>query len=276
MEATIEAKVSLRKRFSRGLRYGMLALTCLPQWGRLAKLQNSKKGKRCFLLANGPSLAELDLSHLAGEDVCVVNMGIRALDAGLPQVTIHVATDKNRYERFAPDMEAYAAKHTIPLRFFGIWGRKCWKNLPNKASSLPFFLLVGRKSLFERGFQTNPFKGYGSCGTVLIIALQMLFYLGYDEVYVAGVDLDYNTGQAYFYAMQEKDTIHEQEQKVQARRPLMNNANDEFAFARNAFEQAGRKLMNVGVGGHLHALPRKDFQTLFEKAPNPTHQQDTA
>jgi hypothetical protein len=253
---------TLRKAFSRRMRYVWYLAKMNLALPRLLKLQGSKKGKRVFLLANGPSLAKLDLSHLKGEDVCVVNMGLRALDSILPHVTIHVATDKNRYVRFAEDIEDYALRYDIPLRFFGIWGRKTWKRLPKKGS-VPYFMVVGHKSIFERGFKSAPYLGYGSCGTVMIIALQILYFLGYDEVYVAGVDLDYGGEQPYFYAMTGKDNVHEADQKVQARRPLMDNANEEFAFARVAFEQNGRLLANAGVGGNLNSLPRVEFNSLF-------------
>lgn len=251
----------LRKRLSQALRYALYALRSNWPPGHLSGLGGTKAGKRVFLLASGPSLARMDLGLLKGEDVCVVNMGIRALDEGLPNAEIHVATDKNRYLRFADDMESAAARHAIPLRFFGIWIKREWYRRTDKAAT-PRFLLVGRKPYLERGFCKTPVFGYGSSGTVLIFALQLLYFLGYREVYVAGVDLDYSGEQPYFYALGDKDKIHEADHKVQARRPMMDSANAEFALARKAYEADGRRLVNVGLGGNLVALERADFETV--------------
>jgi hypothetical protein len=252
---------SLRKRLSQALRYALYVLRSNWPPGHVSRLHNSKAGKRVFLLASGPSLAQMNLAHLKGEDVCVVNMGIRALDGALPNAEIHIATDKNRYIRFADDMEAYAARYAIPLRFFGIWIKQDWFRRKDKAST-PRFLVVGHQPYLTRGFCKSPVFGYGSSGTVLIFALQILYFLGYREVYVAGVDLDYSGEQPYFYALGDKDKVHEADGKVQARRPLMDSANAEFALARSVYEADGRKLVNVGMGGNLMALPREDFETV--------------
>jgi hypothetical protein len=249
---------SLRKRLSQALRYALYLARMHWPPGRLGKLRNSKAGRRIFLLGSGPSLGKLDLGLLAGEEVCVVNMGLRALDEGLPNVEIHIATDKNRYLRFADDMEAYAARHAIPLRFLGIWVKSNWLQRKDKAAT-PYFMVVGREPYETIGFRRSPSLGYGSCGTVLVIALQILHFLGYREVYVAGVDLDYSGEQPYFYALKDKDVVHENDSKVQHRRPLMDSANAEFEIARRAYEADGRVLANVGIGGNLIALPRLDL-----------------
>ena len=262
MTQTEEKHIWLRKRFSRTVRYVVYVVRANWPLSSLVSLRNCKRGRRVFLLGSGPSLAKMDLKLLAGEDVCVVNMGVRALDAGLPNVEIHIATDKNRYVRFADDMERYATVHRIPLRFFGIWVKKLWYQRRSEAST-PRFLVVGRKSFLQRGFKTTPLLGYGSSGTVLIFALQVLYYLGYREVYVAGVDLDYTQEQPYFYSLQDADKVHELDAKVQARRPLMDNANVEFEIARKTFEADDRKLVNIGIGGNLVVLPRSTLEAVI-------------
>lgn len=257
-----DEKVSPRKALSRKLRYAVRLAQTMPDWPKLKRLEGSKRGKRCFLLGSGPSLQNFDLSKLASEDVCVVNMGVRALDAGLPHATVHVLVDKNRHERFGEEIEDFALRHPIPLRFFGTHSRSIWHRL-KKHSATPFFLMSRREHVSEWGFRPTPFMGYGSCGTVAVVALQVLYYLGYDEVYVLGVDLDYSGPQTYFYEMKDKDKVHEADDKTKVRRPAMNNSNAEFAYMRESFERGGRKLANAGVGGNLTSLDRVPFETLF-------------
>jgi hypothetical protein len=255
-EASHQDTISPRKRLSRWLRQFMwLARVNWPP-GRLAALKGSKAGKDCVLLGSGPSLAKFDLSRLTGHDVCVVNMGVRALDSGLPHAAIHVSVDKNRYRRFGEDMERYAAVHKIPLRFFGVWTKKEWSRRKEKASE-PYFLMHSHEHISKWGFRATPYAGYGACGTVVIIALQVLYFMGYSNVYIIGVDLDYEGEQIYFYEAGQKDKIHENDPKVQRRRLAMEHANEEFAIARAAFEAGGRGLYNAGIGGNLTALERK-------------------
>jgi hypothetical protein len=91
-----------------------------------------------------------------------------------------------------------------------------------------------------------------------------MHYMGFSEIYVLGVDLDYRSEGPYFYALGAKDRVHEQDPEVQKRRAAsMPNANEEFALALRAMQADGRKLMNAGVGGRLNALPRVNFDGLF-------------
>jgi len=264
VSSSTEGAVSLRKRLSRFTRhYRLMARTNWPL-GRLSSLRDSKRGRRAFLLGNGPSLRDLDLGRLAGEDVCVVNMGVRALENGLPNVAIHVVIDKNRYLRFADEIEDFASRYGIPLRFFGIWVKSTWRRRRIRAQE-PYYLFLERRRYLETGFREAPQRGYGNCGTVIITALQILYYLGYREVYVAGVDLNYSGEQTYFYDLGSADRVHEADPLVQQRRPLMNEADAEFALALAAYERDGRKLVNVGAGGKLAALPREDYNQVLAR-----------
>jgi hypothetical protein len=80
----------------------------------------------------------------------------------------------------------------------------------------------------------------------------MMHYMGFSEIYVLGVDLDYQSEGPYFYALGAKD-----------RAASFPHADEEFALALGAMHADGRKLMNAGVGGRLNALPRVNFEALF-------------
>ncbi len=258
------APVSGRKRISREFRRSQHVARINWPPGRLAALRGIKTGRRCFLLGSGPSLAEVDLARLAGEDVCVLNMGVKALDQGLPNVAIHVNIDKNRYLRFADEIESYSIAHSIPLRFLGVLVRNDWRARVDKGAE-PYYIFMRHQPIAQTGFSATPHFGYGSCGTVATIALQLLYFLGYSEVHVLGIDLDYSGEQPYFYGMTAKDLVHEADAKVVARRPLMDGANAEFGLARAAFESAGRRLTNAGRGGNLVALERSSLDDLLEQ-----------
>lgn len=250
-----QVQISPRKRLSRDLRQWLHVARINWPPGRLSGLAGSKRGRRCFLLGSGPSLADVDLGRLKGEDVCVLNMGLKALDQGLPNAEIHIVVDKNRYLRFADDIEDAAIRHRVPLRFFGIWFKPEWQARERKGAT-PYFMFTRHAQFADFGFQRTPYRGFGACGTVATIALQLLFFLGYDEVYVLGIDLDYSGTQPYFYELSAKDRVHEADAKVIARRPLMDGANGEFQLARAAFEAAGRTLANASNSGNLVALER--------------------
>jgi hypothetical protein len=258
-----ERRLSPRKRASRRLRHLVRKWISHREMRRLMLLSDAFAGQRCFLLGSGPSLAEMDLSPLANERVCLVNMGIKALDQGLPHATFHVITDNNRYRRFASECELYGRRYGIRNRFYPFSCRKVWEALPVKYER-PYFLLSNPASFRKRGMVSDPRDGYSGGSTVLLSALQLLFFLGFREVYILGCDLDYESNGTYFYALDAKDRLHEADPAVIARRRDMLVANEQFGVARRFYEDAGRILANAGHLGNLTALPRVKFEDLFE------------
>ena len=233
------------------------------EYAQLRTLKDIYRGRRGFIVANGPSLKSIDLTHLKNEFVCVLNNGGQAIGGMLPHADMHVVTDNNKYRRFAADLEGVALTNSIPYRFFNFKVRRDWKKLSQRAAR-PYFVMGHPQSLMEKGFTRDPWHGYGECSTVALWAVQIMHYMGFSEIYVLGVDLDYQSQGPYFYALGAKDRVHEDDPKVKARRAAsLPHANEEFALALRAMQVDGRKLINAGVGGRLNALPRINFEALF-------------
>ena len=247
----------------RRLRHRLYRLVYQPEWRRLAPLAGRFAGRRAFIVASGPSVAAMDLAPLAGEFVVVVNGGVRAVGDTLPQAAMHVCLDNNRYRRFAGEFEAAALAHSIPYRIYSWRVRGYWRRLENRAER-PYFLLVNPASFGERGYAGDFAAGISPGSSVVIAVCQILCFLGFETVYVIGVDLDYSSaGGTYFYAMDALDAVHEEDAKVQARRKDMERANDDFALAAAALAPFGTRLVNAGLGGRLESIPRAAFAELF-------------
>ncbi len=254
----------MRRAISRTLRYRISTFTWLGEYRSFMQLKDRFRGKRCFLIANGPSLNGMDLGLLKNEHVCLVNMGTRLFEIGLPQATFHVAVDNNRYRRFATDFEEAAMGHDIPYRFYSWRCRRSWQRLPRKGRR-PHFLLFHSRTIVETGCTYDPRWGYGGCASVVLFAAQLLVLLGFQEVIVIGCDLDYDGEAKYAYGMTAKDELHENDPNVIGRRWGINNVSDQFEIVRRFFEEHGRTIVNAGRGGNLHSLPRVEYESLFEE-----------
>jgi len=171
---------------------------------RLCALKDTYRGRRGFIVANGPSLRSMDLSLLRNEFVCILNNGGHALGGMLPRADMHVATDNNKYRRFAAEFESVALTNSIPYRFFNFKVRKDWRRLDQR-SKRPYFVMGSPLMLLDKGFTRDPRDGYGECSTVAPWAVQVMHYMGFSEIYVLGVDLDYESHGPYFYALGAKD-----------------------------------------------------------------------
>ena len=252
---------SIRRRLSRGLRRFLRELNWRFEYRRLESLRELGRGRRAFLVGSGPSLAEMDLSRLAGEFVCVANMSLRAVGALLPHADMHVVTDTNRYRRFAAEIEALAARHAITYRFLNLRMRYRWRW--KRRGARPYFIIVNPRKLVAGEPVPDLVDGVPTGATVLLSAAVLLDHLGFEAIYVLGCDLDYESQGKYFYAMGDLDHAHESDPDVIARRNNMAQVNGHFAVLRADFEKRGRKLFNAGRGGNLESLPRVDFDSLF-------------
>ena len=251
----------------RGARQFARGLAWRSEYRRLAQLEGIGRGRRAFLLGNGPSLSSMDLSPLAAEFVCVVNMGVRGVGTVLPHADMHVVVDSTRYRRFAADIEAAALRHQVPYRFLPRRLRHVWHSLPRHANR-PIFLVPHIDKLADR--RDLPPMSEGVLRTppsVVLTGAVLLDYLGFSPVYVLGCDLDYATEGPYFYSLGTRDALHEADPKVIGRRERTPRLDEQFAVLRAAFERKGASIYNAGPGGQLSSLERVDFASLFE-GPN--------
>lgn len=215
-----------------------------------------------FLVGSGPSLAAMDLSGLAGEEVCVVNLGLRALDTILPHATLHMVNDVACLRNFGDEIERLTLKHGVTLRFMTMRRKRHWHKLATRGPEPRFVMsqdLPLRDMASVAGIETGVARG----ATVLISACHVLDFLGFQAVYVLGCDLDYASAGAYFYPLGTRDLQHEASPDVQARRADIVHVDQEFATMRRHFEGRGKVLMNAGVGGRLTALERTSLEAVL-------------
>lgn len=229
---------------------------------QLKALEGRFSGERVFLLGNGPSLAEQDLSKLGAENIACVNMGLRMLEHGVPHATFHVMSGINRFRKFGEEIEADVIRHQVPWRFYRLRLKSTWKRFEAHGTQ-PFFVPRRAGTLLTTGFQEKAWLGVGSDATVLLFAVQIFYFLGFKAVYIMGCDLSYSGQDHYFYKMGDRDYAHEQDPKVVAARASMARTNAQFEIAAAAFHADDRILANAGHGGNLNSIPRVDFDGLF-------------
>ena len=234
------------------------ALAAPGRTRRIMRLTNRHAGERCFLLGNAPSLVEFDLSKLAGEQFFVVKKGYKALEHGLPSpIPYYVLSDLRGWDRIKADVstlpvETYLVRDTIAAQ-------PEFRPPADRVVTFPSY----RGGLRKQGFRHRPWQGLGNDSTVILFAAQIAHYLGFAEVYILGVDLDYAQATTYFYAAGQSETN-------QSARPEDEIYAREFGTLRQAFEADGRILRNVGRGGAVMGLERADYDAVRAQ-PRPGH-----
>jgi hypothetical protein len=165
---------------------GLLHLPDLPSaylhpWrraslARLAELKNVCKGQRVFIIGNGPSLKQTDLSKLKGE----ITFGLNRIYLMFPELGFHttyfVAVNDLVIEQCIKDICALSMPKFLSWR-----SHRFFSTGPLPAN---FLYTTYDNPAFARDVRWRVWES----ATVTYVALQIAFHMGFRQVILVGVD----------------------------------------------------------------------------------------
>lgn len=110
------------------------------------------------------------------------------------------------------------------------------------------------------------FEGF----TVTFIALQLSFYMGFDQIILIGVDHNFTThGEPNTTVVSAGDDPNHFTPGYFGRGfrwqlPDLEGSERAFRLARKAYAEAGRRVVDATVGGKLTIFPKVDYISLFK------------
>ena len=130
----------------------------------------------------------------------------------------------------------------------------------------------------EKGFSTNPCEVIFQSSTVTYVAMQLAYYLGFDETFLVGTDHFYKAAEKgmpnQVVTQDEPDNDHFDpnyfEKGCQWHLPDLKGSEQGYRLARETYEKAGKKIYDATVGGHLSVFEKVDFYDVFGKTENPS------
>ena len=154
---------------------------------RLTEVKDIHKGKRAFIIGNGPSLKQTDLSKLKDE----ITFGMNRIYLAFPEwgftTTYLCVTNDLVVEQFVDDITALPIPKFIAWRSHRHFLPK-FSNSPRKASSLeslPTFVYTTYTGpRFTGDVRGRVWEG----ATVTNLALQLAFHMGIEKAILIGVD----------------------------------------------------------------------------------------
>jgi hypothetical protein len=228
---------------------------------RLAELKDKHKGQRAFIIGNGPSLKNTDLSKLKGE----ITFGMNRIYLMFPELGF-----RTTYLSVVNDLvieQTAADLASLDLPKFICWRSRRFFQQPHSASfSLPTFLHTTYDSpRFSSDVRGRVWEG----ATVTYVTLQLAFHMGFSQVYLLGVDHNYETkGKPNTTITSQGDDpnhFHAAYFGKGFRWQLPDLETSEMAYrmARRAYEKAGRSLQDATIAGKLTIFEKANFNDLF-------------
>lgn len=219
----------------------------------IENFQGACKGKRCFVIGNGPSLTIDDLNtlYMHHESCFAVNYIIKTFDKTAWRPDFFVSEDVNFLSEKTIDWN----KLEIPYLFVADTNEEFWSNEYNDnifRYHLVYERCVNKFPKFSEDFSR---KSYMGC-SVIYSCIQLAAYMGYEEIILLGVDFSYADNQdsiyRHFYKEKNLNSIGYTKEVTNA-----------FISAKKYADKKGIKILNATRGGKLEIFKRVDFNSLF-------------
>jgi hypothetical protein len=229
---------------------------------RLAALKDIHKGQRAFIIGNGPSLKNTDLSNLENE----ITFGLNRIYLMFPELgfstTYLVSINDLVIEQCAAEMLGV----DIP-KFLSWRSHRFFKNLPTvQPSNHPTFLYTSYDlPRFSPDARGRIWEG----ATVTNVALQLAFHMGIQQVILIGVDHSFaSKGPANTTVVSEGDDPNHFSpayfgKGFRWQLPDLETSEIGYRMARQAYEGAGRQILDATIGGKLTIFEKADYNSLF-------------
>ncbi len=283
LDACLPASAAGKRMRKRLLRKSLKAhKDVVPLIENNRKYKNIHQGKRCFIIGNGPSLKQTDLSLLKNEMCFTVNfLNMSPLFERIPSC-YHVMADPSIFSEYDPDRDKALdliekiRKRPHPTTLFldsRIQKNGLEKGFLEGVETVP--ILVCDDWLTDyNGWNPNLTEPMHPFQNVVQISISIAIYMGFSEIYLLGCDAtDFLNAADYKLGTSHGTHAYDEEIKVDAdfvERFRLESAFysyyrtfkdyrllDEYCKKNNIF------LANCTVGGVLDNVPRRKLEEVI-------------
>ncbi len=225
---------------------------------RMTKYHNIHRGERCFIIGNGPSLKQTDLTKLKGE----YTFGLNRIYLLFPELgfttNYFVSINDLVIEQCAEEIAA------LPIPKFLAWhSNRHFQRFPD---DMIFLYTTYTGPRFAKDMAGRVWEG----ATVTNVALQLAFYMGFEKVILIGVDHNFaSKGDANKTVVSSGDDPNHFDPRYFGKGfrwqlPDLDTSEIGYNLARKAYQKAGREVVDATIGGKLTIFPKVDYNSLFK------------
>jgi hypothetical protein len=222
----------------------------------LSEYKNKHQGQRCFIIGNGPSLQKIDLSLLKNE----YSFGMNRIYLMFPELgfstSYYISVNSLVIEQCAEDIRQ------IKVPKFLSWRSKEYIN-PTEDTIFLHTTYSGSK--FARDIRGRLWEG----ATVTYIALQIAFFMGFDQVILIGVDHNFDTkGKPNTTVTSLGDDPNHFNPNYFGKGfrwqlPDLETSEKAYHMALEAYNEAHKEVLDATVDGKLQVFPKVNYGSLF-------------
>ena len=231
----------------------------------LSAYKDAYRGERCFIIGNGPSLKNMDLSRLHNE----VTFGMNRIYLQFPELgfttTYFVTVNNLVIEQFTSDILGLSIPRFLAWHAHKHLGRQAVVDSQVGIAPVIFLHTTYTGPKFARDALGRLWEG----ATVTYVTMQLAYYMGFETVILIGVDHNYTTkGKPNTTVVSQGDDPDHFNARyfgkgLRWQLPDLDTSEQAYLMARQAFESDGRQVLDATVGGQLTVFPKVSYDDLF-------------
>lgn len=226
----------------------LIKLRFINKYRYLNKYKNINKGKRCFIIGTGPSLTTSDYIMLKNE----ITLGVNALCLwfnNLFPTKYFFVSDKYAYNKLKEKLPEYTFITSYVAKKCKINEEKYqWVNVSRYNYFCDFFPKISK----DFSVCTYDFN------SVIFMAIQFAIYTGIKEIYLLGVDCNYNRKKIYSI---DHGIRHKKEYMDNVGLQMIKNYRKIKSFC----DENDVKIYNASRGGSLEVFERVDLENVVKQ-----------
>jgi len=224
---------------------------------RLLKFKNIHQNENCFIIGNGPSLKNMDLSLLKNYHTLGLNKIYLIFDKIDLNLSYHVAVNPFVIEQSAKAFEILQCPSFLSYRP----SRIIVKELEHI-----YFIMTGGPYTFQTSLTNEICEGH----TVTYVAMQIAFYMGFKGVFLIGVDHNFSTkgkpNEKQMLVGEDRNHFHsEYFSGKEWQLPDLEASELSYHLARFFYNRSGRFIYDATINGRLTIFPKISFEEALSR-----------
>lgn len=228
----------------------------------LRKFKGLYEGKRCFIIGNGPSLTVRDLEQLKNEYTFAANR----------IYNMFTQTDWRPWSYVVIDPDFIRVEQENIIKVPCVNRFVSYKKKIRETEQHTYKVLeIAKEFPINIGNDTTAYiaedisDGISRGWTVTFSSIQLAIYMGFQEIYLIGVDFNYSTYLDAEGNIRHQDGVKDYFDGKKYEASCMNYAPTLYAYktARTYCDAHGITIKNATRGGKLEVFERVDFDSLF-------------
>lgn len=231
---------------------------------KVKEFKGKYAGKRCFIVATGPSLRieDLDTLYENKEYVFSMNTIVNAFDKTEFRPTFYCIQDKEVYSNIREKIDIVEMKNifigiaNIPLKRVKICDEQLLKGdnvIPYRLNVIYHWMQVIYNTVKpELKFSFDCSKQVYDGSTIAYSVIQLAQYMGFKEIYLLGADCDYSGNVDHFDGTKSSTNANNGDFFMRS-----------YFYAKKYLNETDVHIYNATRGGKLEVFPRVNFDDLF-------------